>query len=371
MCKFPLIVTTCCFPIIEKELKNYTSYWCELEQKNDEKLQDRCVYHLFGEAQSNTPDWGYDEKRLLKFLKNIYTDDYSLKNLTSAINSRPQKTLFVMGNHAPDWLFRFILTPIYGDDLYNDGKGFYMNEDVSKKETTLSQFLRDIHFEQESQLKEILKAVMEKIKEQNQKKIQPEGQNNKGKPHGFDYDFFVAHASEDNDAAKKIVEFMRSKGLKVWADFENIKDGNYWNQIINALKNAAYFMPLITKNYVDKIVKKELKNKVFLSSGINEISLDISMCKKLEELSGVQIELLFAEKWLEQNHRNTYSIPIIIKGSELAPGVPITPCYVDECWGRESKLLPESLFGFIQANIIDENNPQLCALEWSSYKCEK
>ena len=369
-CKFPLIVTTCCFPIIENELRNYSSYWCELEQKNEGKLPERCVYHLFGTAKNNNSNWGYNERQLLKFLKNIYTNEYSLKNLTFAINSTtPQKTLFVMGNHAPDWLFRFILTPIYGDDLYNDGTGFYMNDDVCKNDATLSQFLREINFEQESQLMEVLNNVTKRINEKKQKNIQKKGQNVNGKPHGFEYDFFVAHASEDNTVAEKLVKVLRDNRLNVWADFENIKDGKYWDRIIEGLKNSAYFMPLVTENYIRKIIKKEDKEDVFLSNGISEISLDMSVCIKLKELSGVQVELLLAEKWLEQNPKNTYSIPIILKGSELACNVPIT-CGMVDVWGRGSQLLPENLFGWIQGNEFDVNNPQLFVLDLDRYKYE-
>ena len=114
--KFPLIITTCCFPILEKELTLcYKSYWCELETKNDKQLPVPCVYHLFGKAKLSNSNWGYNDKQLLRFLRSAYSSDYALSNLTAVIGrSNSRKTLLILGNDSPDWLFRFILTPIYG-----------------------------------------------------------------------------------------------------------------------------------------------------------------------------------------------------------------------------------------------------------------
>ena len=140
--KCPLIITTCCFPIIEKELTLcYKSYWCELETKNDKQLPDSCVYHLFGKAKLSNSNWGYNDKQLLRFLRSAYSSDYALSNLTAANGrSNSRKTLLILGNDSPDWLFRFILTPIYGGDVYDDGIGYYISDEGRVEDESLNLF---------------------------------------------------------------------------------------------------------------------------------------------------------------------------------------------------------------------------------------
>lgn len=358
--KFPLIITTCCFPILEKELTLcYDSYWCELETQNDKKLPDLCVYHLFGEAKLSDSNWGYNDKQLLRFLRSAYSSNYALNNLTAAIGRlKSRKTLLILGNDSPDWLFRFILTPIYGGDVYDDGIGFYISNDGRIEDDSLNLFLRDIKFEKESQLIEVLKSVTEKIKNTNVKV--PSNQDS-------EYDFFVAHASDDKETARMLVNELRKHGLKVWVDFENIKDGQYWQRIIDALKKSSYFLPLVTEVYVQKNKKADKVQSTLNQIGIKEVSLMMDECVRLENhLEGVQIELLLAEKWLKGIKKDPYSIPVILKGAEVY-GSPITTSYLRNM-SENSKWLPQNLFWGIQMYEFDEENPQSLMLDWDSYK---
>lgn len=358
-CDFPLIITTSCYPIIENELNGYESYWCELETRNDVPIPKKCIYHIFGEAKPENSNWGYNDKQLLKFLRLVYTNDYSLKNLTSVINNTTsKKALLVMGNDAPDWLFRFMLTPIYGGDVYDDGKGFYMNESNNKEENGLNQFLRDIKFEKESQLITVLNLVSQKFQK-------VELFHNKY--HGMKYDFFVAHASEDRESAEKLVACMRDNGLNVWVDYENIKDGFYWSRIIDALKNSAYFMPLITGKYILKNKDRSTREQSLQTIGVEDLSLEMTECMNLEKfLEGVQIELLLADKWAKLNAKDTYSIPVILSGSELYDE-PITAKRIG-LWGEKSRRLPQRLFWGVQMYEFNENMPQSFVLDWCRYK---
>ena len=358
--KFPLIITTCCFPILEKELTPcYNSYWCELETENTPKIPDLCVYHLFGKANLSNPNWGYNDKQLLRFLRSAFSSQYALSNLTTAIgrlNSR--KTLLILGNDSPDWLFRFILTPIYGGDVYDDGTGYYICDEKRIEDDSLNLFLRDIKFEKESQLIEVLKSVKDKIKNTNARI--PSNQD-------LEYDFFVAHASDDKKTASMLVNELRKHGLKVWVDFENIKDGQYWQRIIDALKKSYYFLPLVTEVYVQKNKKIDKVHSILNQIGIKEVSLMMDECVRLENyLEGVQIELLLAEKWLKSIKKDPYSIPVILKGAEIY-GSSITTSYLRNM-SLNSKWLPQNLFWGIQVYEFDENNSQSFELDWDRYK---
>lgn len=358
--KFPLIITTCCFPILEKELTLcYKSYWCELETKNDKQLSDSCVYHLFGKAKFSNSNWGYNDKQLLRFLRSAYSSDYALSNLTAAIGrSNSRKTLLILGNDSPDWLFRFILSPIYGGDVYDDGIGYYISDEGRIEDESLNLFLREIKFEKESQLIEVLKSVTENIKNTNT--IVPSNQNS-------EYDFFVAHAGDDKETAVKLVKELRNHGLKVWVDYENIKDGQYWQRIIDAIKKSSCFLPLITEVYIQKNKKKDKVQAALEQTGIREVSLCMEECVTLEKyLEGVQIELLLADKWLKEIKKDPYSIPVILKGAEIY-GSPVTTSYIRNM-SENSKWLPQNLFWGIQMYEFDENDAQSFALEWDRYK---
>ena len=357
-----LIVTTNCFPILEKELQKngYESYWCELETKNDKTLDTKCIYHLFGEAKPNNSNWwGYNDKQLPRFLKFSYSSDYALKNLTSYIdNNNSRKTLLILGNDSPDWLFRFMLTPIYGGDIYDDGIGFYMSEGKRVEDGSLEQFLREIKFEKESQLIEVLKSVTEKIKGTNTSHCSG---------HGKKYDFFVSHTGEDKEYAQKLVERMRHNGMEVWVDYENIKDGEYWQRIIDGLENSAYFIPLVTEQYIKKNEKTDVAKKAIEELALYETMIDKNKCVKMEnDLAGIQIELLLADKWQSLNQQEVYSIPVILKGSKIFEER-ITIERIRN-WSEDSRLLPQSLFWGLQMYEFDALTPDSFTLDWNRYK---
>lgn len=354
-CKFKLIITTSCFPILEQNLgKEYESFWYEMGKKSDAVLPTRCIYHLFGKANPNNDHWGYNEKQLLSFLRLAYSD-YPLSNLTSFNNN---KTLLILGNDAPDWLFRFILTPLYKGDIYNESKtGFYMSsKEVS--EESLDHFLREINFKSESQLKEVLSGVTT-LQRSSHVSEESHGHNKK-------YDFFIAHASEDKKSIEKLVERMTSgTGLKVWVDYSKIHDGPYWERIIDGIKNSAYFMPVVSEDYMYKIKKKKYLDGII--SGMNDSDLFSSeRCLDLEEpLGGVQLELLLASKWFSQHPVDVYSIPVLLKGAEFC-GDALTLHRISE-FGKKD-VLPKNLFAGIQGYEFDSSEPESFNLEWNRYK---
>lgn len=369
--EFPLIITTNCFGIIENDLSlEYEPEWNKLNDKNKKDLPERCVYHLFGKADHDSPLWGYDDELLLKFLCSSYSADFELQNLHNAVNPKKNdpQTLLILGNDAPDWLFRFLLTPIYGDYniLYNKqrARGYYLNEIERSTGKSLDLFLHNIRFDKESDLVEVLTKVTPKIQKPSKDAIAP-SVNKK-----FKYAFFVAHAGDDKSTAEKFVNYLRSKNLKVWVDFENLKEGDYWQRIIDALKNSAFFIPLVTGAYMQRMKADTELRKLQLP----EIEFDPKLCVDLEKkLEGAQIELLLANKWymteslyeLDNQGIRGYSIPVIIKGSQLY-------CMdIDfekiRNWGTNSQLLPENLFFGKNMYYFDEANPESFKIDCERY----
>lgn len=362
-CEFPLIITTSCFPILERILdgNNYQSYWRELDTKNDKAIPPKCIYHILGEAKLENSNWGYNDKQLLHFLKSAYSD-YPLKNLTAAIrgNLSRIKTLFILGNNAPDWLFRFILTPIYGGDVYDDGKGFYMCEDGHNENEGLNLFLRDIKFEKESQLINVLTKVTERINT---------GMNPNRIGNEKEYDFFVAHAGEEEDVVRvrQLVDRLRANNLKVWVDYENIKDGHYWQRILDAIQGAAYFMPFVTEHYIQKARSLKTTQEALSQLSVADLSLDSEViCNLSKLLGGVHVELLIAALCCKRRRQDVYSIPVLLAGENFYEE-PITKNRVEN-WSKDSRLLPEELFWGIQMYEFDVENPDSFGLDFARYR---
>lgn len=355
---FPLLVTTSCFRILETELDgNYVSIWNQLGQKNETPLPEKCVFHLFGEAQHGNSNWGYTEKQLLRFLKLAYSE-YPLKNLTTALNG---KNLLILGNNTPDWLFRFMLTPIMGGEVYDDRIGYYISSDKKRDEFSLNHFLRDIKFETETQLIEVISNVTKYLKQTNQ--------DTQSKAlHGKTYDIFIAHASEDNEVVEKLVSLLREKDLNVWVDYAEIKDGEYWKRIIDAIQNSAYIFPIVSEAYIMKIKKRKLQKEKIIDIYTSElIDFDATKaCHLAKELSGVCTELLLAERWLSETRADVYSVPIYLSGESIM-GIDINPEYIERV-SKDSQLLPQELFYGIQMYEFDNKNSGEFKLDYGRYK---
>ena len=345
-----LIITTSCFPILEKELadtKDYQSYWYKKNNKNESTIGDDCVYHLFGKADDSYAEWGYNERQILYFLRSFYSESYTFKNLSVPLNS---KTLLFLGNNAPDWLFRFILAPIYSPinnnirDLYNSDKGYYLGASKPKEDTSLHQFLHDISFDSEKQLVEVLNRIVEKNGQQDSL-VAPNDNSSQ-------FDFFINHASEDKENVKLLVDLLRRKGFKVWVDYEHIKIGAYWADIIEGLRNSRFFMPFVTESYILKIPPKGddiQQTKKQFETGDLHVNEEDALTLKKKGLEGVTIELLLAEQCVSENQ----SIPLLKMGSELY-GNKITMEYIERM--GEKKSLPSKLFYGVQMYYFDPQN---------------
>jgi TolB-like protein/Tfp pilus assembly protein PilF len=60
---------------------------------------------------------------------------------------------------------------------------------------------------------------------------------------------FLSHASEDAEAAQRIVASLRAAGIEVWLDQSELKGGDAWDaEIRRQIKACALFVPLISRN---------------------------------------------------------------------------------------------------------------------------
>lgn len=60
---------------------------------------------------------------------------------------------------------------------------------------------------------------------------------------------FLSYASQDADAALRIVDALRAAGLEVWFDQNELTGGDAWDQKIRKqIKECTLFVPIISAN---------------------------------------------------------------------------------------------------------------------------
>jgi hypothetical protein len=73
---------------------------------------------------------------------------------------------------------------------------------------------------------------------------------------------FISYAREDSDLAERLYNELKKAGFKPWLDKHNIIAGLDWKeQIMNAIENSRFFLPLFSATSVKKIgyVQNEFK----------------------------------------------------------------------------------------------------------------
>lgn len=331
---FPIIVTTFCFDIIERQLQGklegYKSIWYHLNKENS-VLPPRCVYHIFGQAKDGSK-WVWSEDRLLTFLLSHNHDMYGAKGLTDFLKEN-EKKLFVLGCNLPNWLFRFLWQPTQNGSNANmeTKQGYWIHKD--KPEDSFDNFLKKKNFSADEQVKDILreathllKIELEREKEDCKLMIDLENQ----------FDVFISYASEDRQIATAIFEALKNMNVKVWFDDkgkgEILPGQKYREKIEDGIKRSAHFMPIITGNWMHK----------------------------LTNTSSLKYETMKARDWLVECSKKDYdvclkdySIPVIIKDSSYN-GVSITEAYIEQV--ANFGVLPDMLFNGIDMITFDEKD---------------
>src|SRR3954468_4571297 len=60
---------------------------------------------------------------------------------------------------------------------------------------------------------------------------------------------FLSYAREDTDAARRIADALRSQGIEVWFDQNELRGGDAWAaKIRHQIKTCALFLPVISAN---------------------------------------------------------------------------------------------------------------------------
>ena len=245
--KFPLIITTFAFPVIEtcleKELgqeqkDTVKSIYYNIDARNDlplvfAKRYNHYVYHIFGGERHDR--WVYNEQTLLQYMYALQNADIGAKNLASYIcpTDNVTRLLLVMGSILPDWLFRFLVYPIYKDNL--SVGGFWISAQDTAQELKAFLLRNKYKFPKTNNIPNILHNAI------------TEREVHKMSGHNI----FVSYKRDDSDKRiGRVIDLLRLYG-QVWIDFEKVSDaGNpYWANIKEGIKKCDVFIPLVTDKY--------------------------------------------------------------------------------------------------------------------------
>jgi len=73
---------------------------------------------------------------------------------------------------------------------------------------------------------------------------------------------FLSYAKEDKNSAQRLFQSIRSAGVDIWFDQENLPPGVRWKEhILHVIRNSRYFIALLSSNSVSKrgFVQTEIK----------------------------------------------------------------------------------------------------------------
>lgn len=256
--KFPVIVTTFGFPVIEKVLSKskYTDKWFKPRHRNDipfvKNKDSRVVYHIFGGNECGS--WVYNEQTMLTFVHALHSEDYGpkyLSNYLRGIGENDTKRPLVLGSSLPDWLFRFFMYPMYGD-RFNKANGYWLS--LSEIEKGLDLFLKRNQYKGQVNLREnqrvdsILSEATMLETEQDIAQVLRDDITKQG--------VFISYKRIDGktpEVVKRIAELLKNQGYNIWIDTQEVQDGGnpYWASIKKAIKDCNLFVPLITTRYLD------------------------------------------------------------------------------------------------------------------------
>lgn len=328
--RFPLIVTTSCFDILESVLNNgsvrYSSVSYNIEGECSIVIDQTkyTVYHIFGMIADGA-NWVYDESQLLEFMHALHDKDTTSRNLKKYLDTHSSR-LLVLGCNLPDWLFRFLWYPIKNDrhSSVSARHGYWLNQ--LECDDSFTDFLSNIKFFSTTEVDGILAYATSKVESIKASEAQIEDER---------FDAFMSYASEDLPIATRIYDILTQKGYRVWFD----KDGqgkitpgsNYMRKIESGVRNSTRYIPIITENFIAKVCNPESNLK-------KETDIIRDHAKTLD------------------NGGDGYSLPIIINGRIYNDEDRIDSTFVE---GMTRYVLPKILFYNINMYLFNETDTDI------------
>lgn len=98
---------------------------------------------------------------------------------------------------------------------------------------------------------------------------------------------FLSYSRQDYDLARTLTKALQEVGFNVWIDMEQLSQGCFQEQIMTAIRDSmdkGYFIPIISKSYLDREwCKEELKAAILYSAKLSDRRI-IPVCTDEESL---------------------------------------------------------------------------------------
>ena len=216
------------------------------------------VYHILGQASPIPNEVVISDEDMLEFVSKIQTAPP--KKLLDQLSAN---YLLFLGGNLPDWLARLFLRSVRGVRLSYKRKQYeIMADDLTLRDATLVAFLDDFSVmtrifagSAETFIAELGRRWQERAAQSPQ--AATAAQSGRA-PHAAATgtaasagegmaSLFVSYASEDREAARRLVDGLKAQGFDVWFDRERLLGGEVFQPDINkAIDKCALFVPLIS-----------------------------------------------------------------------------------------------------------------------------
>lgn len=213
------------------------------------ELRQPVVFHLLGRA-SASPDFAICDEDLLELLHALQDRQRQPKTLFDELRNNH---LLILGCRFGDWLTRFFLRTARSLELSQRRKRWdVLVGDHIAQEAGLVLFLEsfssDTHVVPLTSAQFVAKLArrwQDRTVESRVMPVAPPEIGTAGAPDGA---IFVSYASEDLEAASRLVEGLRAAGLAVWFDKAALQLGVPWQQNIQlGIEKCALFLPVISR----------------------------------------------------------------------------------------------------------------------------
>lgn len=285
----------------------------------------------------------------------LHDGDYSAKNLSNYL-CRNNKMLLILGSTFPDWLFRFLIYPIYEEKIgITDGYWLSLNSIDDELEFFLARnkYHGKMNLQNMNQIDSILNNAIIRNK--------VDGQINTSK----EYKIFVSY-KRDNDSVEnakilnRVIGILKKQG-QVWLDVSNVADGGnpYWANIKRAIMcDCNLFVPLVTRKYIKEFTMLNDWNELKVEQCKQAEGDDANDTEVIQHLKPVVREAYYAIKAKSVRESSDTPIkfcPIVVVDGEIQNA------------GHVEKMIREKTGGinmppdiFLERTMVehDDNNPK-------------
>ena len=250
---FPFVLTTTFTPIVEEAMQKVrpgekvrtlcfnndpmaTKTPGLGDVKEEADLGRPTVYHMFGcfDEKMKPHSMALTDSDMLRFCRSWLIKGARPETLSQLLQN---KYLLVLGCDYSDWLFRFIWYSMKEES----GEGILVNGDTPDSLvgylTRLGAFLP----------KDNPEATVQRIRELLRQREDADAAADPFAHARRGMDVFISYSRSDSDTALSLYNYLRSQGLTVWYDRENLLAGDKFQQEIErSIRSAKVFVPIIS-----------------------------------------------------------------------------------------------------------------------------